>query len=225
MEDPQRIAEHVTELVATHIPHHFGITPQDIQVLCPARRHAAGTLDPNIRLQARLNPPAPGKPEHHHEGQTFRLGDRVLQIRNQPHRGTHGVFNGATGTVTAIDTDSQHLTVTLRDGETVPYPFTDLLHAYALTVHRSQGSEYPYAVIPMTASAGQRLLQRNLLYTAVTRARRGVMLIGQPDAVHRALANTRIRLRHTALEHRITRRALAMPRARHRPLAGQLTGD
>ncbi|MGX8910221.1 SF1B family DNA helicase RecD2 [Streptomyces netropsis] len=224
---PESIAEHVVELVATLIPQHFDTAPEDIQVLCPARRHAAGSLDLNTRLQARLNPPSPGKPEHHHEGQTFRLGDRVLQIRNQPHRGTSGVFNGATGSITAIDTENQHLTVTHHDGEPVSYPFTDLdeiLHAYALTVHRSQGSEYPYVVIPITTSAGQ-LLQRNLLYTAVTRARRGVMLIGQPTAVHRALTNTRTRHRLTALEHRIARQTATTCHPPRSGPAGQLTWD
>ncbi|GAA0439701.1 ATP-dependent DNA helicase [Streptomyces luteireticuli] len=229
MNDPETIAAHVVDLVATRIPRHFGTTPENIQVLCPSRRHTAGTLDLNHRLQARLNPPAPDKPEHHHEGRTFRPGDRVLQIRNQPHRGTNGVFNGATGTITTIDTDNHHLTVTHHNGEAVPYPFTDLdelMHAYALTVHRSQGSEYPYVVIPMTTSAGQQLLQRNLLYTAVTRARHGVVLIGQPDAVHRALANTNIRHRHTALEHRITHQAIvAVPRRRTASSTGQLAWD
>ncbi|MCF3105977.1 AAA family ATPase [Streptomyces roseoverticillatus] len=224
---PGDIADHVVELVATHIPRHFATTAEDIQVLCPARRHAAGTLDLNIRLQQRLNPPAPEKPEHRHEGHIFRLGDRVLQIRNRPDRGSNGVFNGATGTITAIDPDNHHLTVTLHDGEEVLCPYTDLddlLHAYALTVHRSQGSEYPYVVIPLTASASQ-LLQRNLLYTAVTRARRGVMLIGQPDAVHRALANTHTKRRHTALDHRIVRQAAITPCARSAGLSGQLAWD
>ncbi|MFH8789097.1 SF1B family DNA helicase RecD2 [Streptomyces roseoverticillatus] len=218
------ITDHVVELVASHIPHHFATTSEDVQVLCPSRRHAAGTLDLNIRLQQRLNPPALGKPEHRHEGHVFRLGDRVLQIRNRPDRGANGVFNGVTGTITDLDPDNHHLTVTLHDGEPVLYPFTDLddlLHAYALTVHRSQGSEYPYVVIPLTTSATQ-LLQRNLLYTAVTRARRGVILIGQPDALHRALANTHTSRRHTALDHRITSQAVTVPHRRDAGSSGQL---
>ncbi|QLH19320.1 ATP-dependent RecD-like DNA helicase [Streptomyces sp. Rer75] len=225
LENPETIAEHVVELVANQIPHHFNTALEDIQVLCPARRHATGTLALNARLQARLNPPAPDKPQHHHEGHIFRLGDRVLQIRNQPHRGTNGVYNGSTGTITAIDIDTHQLTVTLTDGEPVPYHFTDLdelLHAYALTVHRSQGSEYPYVVIPMTTSAGQ-LLQRNLLYTAITRARQGVMLISQPSAVHQALTNTHTRRRFTALEHRIHHQTTATPpRSRSNHPLGQL---
>ncbi|MFD5752481.1 ATP-dependent RecD-like DNA helicase [Streptomyces sp. NPDC127033] len=224
LDDPQTIAEHTVQLVATHIPRHFDAAPEDIQVLCPARRHATGTLALNARLQTALNPPSPTKPQHHHGGHIYRLGDRVLQIRNQPHRGRNGIFNGSTGTITAIETETQHLTVTLHDGENVPYPFTDLdelLHAYALTVHRSQGSEYPYVVIPLTASAGQ-LLQRNLLYTAVTRARRGVILIGQPHAVQRALANTHTQRRFTALGHRIIRRTAATSVSRRTSPAGQL---
>ncbi|MFD8381751.1 ATP-dependent RecD-like DNA helicase [Streptomyces sp. NPDC059679] len=227
LEDPEAIVEHVVDLVTTHIPQHFDAAPEDIQVLCPARRHATGALALNTRLQARLNPPSPDRPQHHHEGVVFRLGDRVLQIRNQPHRGRTGVFNGSTGTITAIDTETRELTVTLNDGETVPYAFSDLdelLHAYALTVHRSQGSEYPYVVIPVTTSAGP-LLQRNLLYTAVTRARRGVVLLGQPTAVHRALANTQTRSRFTALEHRILQGATASSRTRGLSLNGQLAWE
>lgn len=227
LEDPQAIVEHVVDLVTTHIPQHFDAAPEDIQVLCPARRHATGTVALNARLQARLNPPSPDRPQHHHEGIVFRVGDRVLQIRNQPHRGRTGVFNGSTGTITAIDTETRELTVTLTDGETVPYAFSDLdelLHAYALTVHRSQGSEYPYVVIPVTTSAGP-LLQRNLLYKAVTRARRGVVLLGQPTAVYRAMANTQTRRRFTALEHRILREATATSRARRLSLSGQLAWE
>ncbi|KAK1184396.1 ATP-dependent RecD-like DNA helicase [Streptomyces sp. NBS 14/10] len=225
LEDPEAIVEHVVDLVATLIPQHFDAAPEDIQVLCPARRHAAGVLALNARLQARLNPPSPDRPQHHHEGVVFRVGDRVLQIRNQPHRGRTGVFNGSTGTITAIDTETRELAVTLSDGETVPYAFSDLdelLHAYALTVHRSQGSEYPYVVIPVTTSAGP-LLQRNLLYTAVTRARRGAVLLGQPTAVYRAMANTHGRRRFTALEHRILRRVAVMPRSLGLDRAGQLS--
>ncbi|MEV7427721.1 ATP-dependent RecD-like DNA helicase [Streptomyces sp. NPDC091212] len=224
LDDPQTIAEHTVQLVATHIPRHFDAAPEDIQVLCPARRHATGTLALNARLQAALNPPSPTKPQHHHGGHIYRLGDRVLQIRNQPHRGRSGVFNGSTGTITAIDPEAHHLTVTLLDGESVAYLFADLdelLHAYALTVHRSQGSEYPYVVIPLTASAGQ-LLQRNLLYTAVTRARRGVILIGQPHAVRKALANTHTQRRFTALGHRILRHTTPTPGPRRASLARQL---
>ncbi|WP_376773023.1 ATP-binding domain-containing protein [Streptomyces himalayensis] len=109
--------------------------------------------------------------------------------------------------MTAVHLEVHQLTVTFHDGEAATYPFTDLdelVHAYALTVHRSQGSEYPYVIVPMISAAGTMLLQRNLLYTAVTRAREGVMLIGQSGAVERAVANNRTRRRNAALNHRVT---------------------
>lgn len=105
------------------------------------------------------------------------------------------------------------------------YPFTDLdelVHAYALTVHRSQGSEYPYVVVPMVSAAGTMLLQRNLLYTAVTRARHGVMLIGQTEAVERAVSNNRTQRRNTALPHRIAHPVSAAAPPQGRAPAGQL---
>lgn len=201
------LADAVVACVADRIPRAFGVTPADIQVLCPGKKNPAGMSDLNLRLQARLNPPAPDKPEHHADGRIYRLGDRVLHIRNTPHRGRDGIFNGATGTITAVTPDQHHLTVTYPDGEDVLYPYIDaadeLLHSWALTVHRSQGSEYPYVVIPITTAAGI-LLQRNLLYTAVTRAVRGVLLIGHTTAVTTALANTRVNHRNTALSTRIT---------------------
>ncbi|WP_436840806.1 ATP-binding domain-containing protein [Streptomyces virginiae] len=105
------------------------------------------------------------------------------------------------------------------------YSFTDLdelVHAYALTVHRSQGSEYPYVIVPMISAAGMMLLQRNLLYTAVTRARHGVMRIGQTEAVERAVANNLTQRRNTALPHRIAHPVAAVPTPRGRAAAGQL---
>ncbi|MEU6485960.1 ATP-dependent RecD-like DNA helicase [Streptomyces sp. NPDC046887] len=223
---PDDIAQRVVELVCDLFPVHFGARPEDIQVLCPGKKNVAGMSDLNLRLQERLNPPAPDKPQHYHDGTAFRLGDRVQQIRNNPHRGASGVFNGSGGTVTAVDAESHQLTVTFTDGETAAYPFTDLdelVHAYALTVHRSQGSEYPYVIVPMVSAAGMMLLQRNLLYTAITRARHGVMLIGQPEAVERAVANNQTRRRHTALPHRITHPGPAVPPPRRQAPAGQLT--
>jgi exodeoxyribonuclease V alpha subunit len=209
---PESTAEHVVELVCELIPKHLGARPEDIQVLCPGKKNIAGMTDLNLRLQQRLNPPSDDKPQHHHAGAAFRLGDRVQQIRNNPHRGESGVFNGSSGTISAVNTETHQLTVTFHDGETATYPFTDLdelVHAYALTVHRSQGSEYPYVIIPMVSAAGPMLLQRNLLYTAVTRARYGVMLIGQTTAVNDAIANNRTQRRNTALTHRITHDAAA----------------
>lgn len=217
---PESTAERVVELVCELMPKRFGTRPEDIQVLCPGKKNIAGMTDLNLRLQQRLNPPSDDKPQHHHGGAAFRLGDRVQQIRNNPHRGECGVFNGTSGTISAVDTDTHQLTVTFHDGEMATYPFTDLdelVHAYALTVHRSQGSEYPYIIIPMISAAGPMLLQRNLLYTAVTRARYGVMLIGQTTAVNDAIANNRTQRRNTALTHRITHDASARAPQAHHP--------
>ncbi|MFD7169226.1 SF1B family DNA helicase RecD2 [Streptomyces violascens] len=222
------IAQRVTDLVCETMPAHFNISPHDIQVLCPGKKNIAGMTDLNLRMQARLNPPADSKPEHYHGGTAFRLGDRIQQIRNNPHRGENGVFNGTTGTITAVETETHQLTVTFPDGDSAAYPFTDLdelVHAYALTVHRSQGSEYPYVIIPMINAAGMMLLQRNLLYTAVTRARHGVMLIGQSEAVERAIANNRTQRRNTALTHRITHTEGGLPAPRPQAPTGQLAWE
>ncbi|WP_329568443.1 SF1B family DNA helicase RecD2 [Streptomyces sp. NBC_01361] len=222
---PEDIAQYVVDRVTRALPEHFGVSPHDVQVLCPGKKHVAGMTDLNLRLQASLNPPAQDKPQHYREGTAYRLGDRVQQIRNNPHRGEVGIFNGTTGTITNIDTEAHHLTVTFTDGESAEYPFTDLdelVHAYALTVHRSQGSEYPYVVIPMVSAGGMMLLQRNLLYTAVTRARHGVLLVGQPEAVEHALANNRTQRRNTALTHRITHPAEGVPAPRPQSPEGQL---
>ncbi|MCC2275501.1 ATP-dependent RecD-like DNA helicase [Streptomyces sp. ET3-23] len=223
----EEIAQRVVDLVCALMPKHFGARPEEIQVLCPGKKHVAGMTDLNLRLQQRLNPPSDDKPQHYHGGAAFRLGDRVQQVRNNPHRGETGVFNGSSGTITAIDSETHQLTVTFHDGETATYPFTDLdelVHAYALTVHRSQGSEYPYVIVPMVSAAGSILLQRNLLYTAVTRARDGVMLIGQTEAVERAIANNRTQRRNTTLTHRITHTDAVLPAPRAQ-MSGQLTWE
>ncbi|MEU1601501.1 AAA family ATPase, partial [Streptomyces sp. NPDC005708] len=222
------IAHRVVDLVSDVMPKHLGVRPEDIQVLCPGKKNIAGMTDLNLRLQQRLNPPTDHKPQHFHDGCAFRLGDRVQQIRNNPHRGDAGVFNGSSGTITAVDPEAHQLTVTFQGGEAATYPFTDLdelVHAYALTVHRSQGSEYPYVIIPVINAAGTMLLQRNLLYTAVTRARDGVMLIGQSEAVERAVANNRTQRRNTALTHRITHTDAAVPAPRAQVPGGQLAWD
>jgi exodeoxyribonuclease V alpha subunit len=225
--DREKLAEHVVELVTDTIPSHYGVTAEDIQVLSPGRKHAAGVIDLNQRLQNALNPRDESKPEHYHDGSAYRLGDRVLQIRNNRDRGADGVFNGATGTITKVDTENHVLTVSFSDGETAEYPFTDLdelLHAYALTVHRSQGSEYPFVVITMT-SAAHFLLHRNLLYTAVTRARRGVVVLGQSEAIVRAVETVTTGRRRTLLTHRIEHGAVIVPgpRPSKKGAPGQLT--
>lgn len=224
--DREKLAQRALELVCDKIPEHYDVAPEDVQVLCPGRKHAAGVLDLNLRLQERLNPVDPDKPQHFHGSIAYRLGDRVLQIRNNRDRGTDGVFNGATGTITDVDLENHVLTVTFGDGEVADYPFADLdelLHSYALTVHRSQGSEYPFVVIPLTTAA-HFLLHRNLLYTAVTRAQRGVVLLGQSEAVVKAVETVTTNRRRTLLTHRIEHGSIIVPtpRTSRRGPAGQL---
>ncbi|MFE1519609.1 ATP-dependent RecD-like DNA helicase [[Kitasatospora] papulosa] len=227
--DRDQLAQRTVDLVTDKIPQHYGVAPHDVQVLCPGRKHAAGVIDLNLRLQERLNPAAPDRPQHFHNGVAFRLGDRVLQIRNNPRRGADGVFNGATGLITGLDLEGHALTVTFTDGDSADYPFVDLdelLHSYALTVHRSQGSEYPFVIIPLTTTA-HFLLHRNLLYTAVTRAQRGVVVLGQSDAVLRAVQTVTTVRRRTLLTHRIEQGTVIVPEARTARSAthGQLAWD
>lgn len=138
-------------------------------------------------------------------GRVFRVGDKVTQIRNNYEKGAAGVFNGTVGVVSALAPEEQTLTVRTDEDELVEYDFAELdelAHAYAMTIHRSQGSEYPAVVIPLTTSAWM-MLQRNLLYTAVTRARRLVVLVGSRRALAAAVRTVGAGRRHTALAHRL----------------------
>ncbi|MGW8452451.1 SF1B family DNA helicase RecD2 [Streptomyces niveus] len=227
--DREKLANRAVQLVTQTIPEHYNVTAEGIQVLSPSRRHAAGVIDLNQRLQNVLNPPAANKPEHHGNGVSYRLGDRVLQIRNNRDRGTDGVFNGATGTITKVDTEDHQLVVTFTDGDVAEYSFADLdeiLHSYALTVHRSQGSEYPFVVITLT-NAAHFLLHRNLLYTAVTRAQRGVVVLGQSEAVVRAVETLTTTRRRTLLTHRLEHGTVILPGPRRsgKDAHGQLTWE
>lgn len=200
--DPQRAADLVLDLVARRIPARFGLDPQsEIQVLCPMHRGPAGVAELNRRLQEELNPPAAGRAEVAHGPRTFRVGDRVMQVRNNYDK---RVFNGDLGRVEAIDLEEQTLTVSFDD-EPVTYEFLqldELVHAYAASVHKAQGSEFPAVVIPLLTQHYQ-MLQRNLLYTAVTRARRLVVLVGSPKALAMAVHNHRIARRNTRLAQRL----------------------
>jgi exodeoxyribonuclease V alpha subunit len=142
----------------------------------------AGVL--NERLQGALTPAREGAPERRFGGRVYRVGDKVMQLRNNYDKGTAGVFNGSVGQVTAISLEDQELRVLLDEDEEVAYGFDELdelTHAYAVSIHRSQGSEYPCVVVALTMSAWL-MLQRNLLYTAVTRAKQLVVLVGSRRA-------------------------------------------
>ena len=180
-EDTEQTAELVTDIVARRIPARFGLDPRrDVQVLCPMHRGPAGAGNLNMLLQEALTPFREGAPERRYGGRVFRVGDKVTQLRNNYDKGTAGVFNGTVGVVTAMSPEDHTLTVRTDEDEEVDYGFDELdelAHAYAVTIHRSQGSEYPAVVIPLTTSSWM-MLQRNLLYTGVTRARRLVVLAG-----------------------------------------------
>ncbi|MGA5216450.1 ATP-dependent RecD-like DNA helicase [Streptomyces cinereoruber] len=207
-EDAARVA---VEVASRRIPARFGLDPRrDVQVLAPMHRGPAGAGALNGLLQQAITPARPDLPEKRFGGRVFRVGDKVTQIRNNYDKGENGVFNGTVGVVTALDPVEQRLTVRTDEDEEVPYDFDELdelAHAYAVTIHRSQGSEYPAVVIPVTMSAWM-MLQRNLLYTAVTRARKLVVLVGSRRAIAQAVRTVSAGRRFTALAHRLTGPAL-----------------
>ncbi|MBB4929836.1 exodeoxyribonuclease V alpha subunit [Lipingzhangella halophila] len=205
-DEAERAAEITVDVVANRIPRKFGLDPRrDIQVLTPMHRSPAGAGNLNTLLQGALTPSREGLPERRFGGRVFRVGDKVTQIRNNYEKGANGVFNGTLGVITGIDHDDQQVSVRTDEDEDIPYDFAELdelVHAYAMTVHRSQGSEYPAVVIPVTTSAWM-MLQRNLLYTAITRAKRLVVLVGARKAIAQAVRNATAGRRHTALTHRL----------------------
>ncbi|MEU9057343.1 ATP-dependent RecD-like DNA helicase [Streptomyces sp. NPDC048430] len=194
------------DVAARRIPAKFGLNPRrDVQVLAPMHRGPAGAGHLNGLLQQAITPGRPDLPEKRFGGRVFRVGDKVTQIRNNYDKGENGVFNGTVGVVTALDADEQKLTVLTDEEEEIAYDFDELdelAHAYAMTIHRSQGSEYPAVVIPVTTSAWM-MLQRNLLYTAVTRAKKLVVLVGSRKAIGQAVRTVSAGRRCTALDFRL----------------------
>ncbi|MER7129265.1 SF1B family DNA helicase RecD2 [Streptosporangium saharense] len=187
LDDPERVADRVVHLATEAIPRKQGVGGDKVQVLCPMRKGATGTADLGRRLQERLNPAREGTAEHWSGPSVFRVGDRVMPIRNNYDK---GVFNGETATVTAVLPQDRVLELRTGDGEAVRYTFDELdelTHSYAISVHRSQGSEYPFVVAPVVAEAGGVMLRRGLLYTLVTRAKAWVVLVGQREALELAV--------------------------------------
>ena len=211
--DMQRAVDTIVDLCVRRLPQNMGIPADQIQVLSPTRKNEAGTAALNLRLQAALNPPSPEKQEHKRGKMLFRVGDRVMQIKNNYDImwkktegfgvGT-GVFNGDVGKVTEIDPGQETMTVVFDDRQ-VEYTF-DLLGqlelAYAMTVHKSQGSEYR-AVILSVSQANPYLLTRSILYTAVTRARELLILVGDPGVVQQMVENNRQSRRYSGLKLRL----------------------
>ena len=197
---PEEILETIEHLVGVRIPRGFGLDPRlDIQLLAPMRRGQIGIEQLNLRLQQLL---AADFPEIEITGNRFRLRDRVMQIRNNYDL---EVFNGDVGHVIGPSHDEESLVVEF-DGRSVAYPVPDidqLVLSYACSIHKSQGSEYPCVVVPLH-SQHHIMLQRNLLYTAVTRGRRLVIVVGEPRALRRAVRNDRQQIRFTRLTQRLS---------------------
>ena len=196
--DPAKVVALVEELCAARLPGHGGWDPlRDIQVLSPMYRGETGALNLNQRLQQRLN--AGGRP-YHHRGNELRVGDKVMQVKNNYDK---GVFNGDMGIVERLDADKQILWV--RFDYAVEYDQADLDEltlAYAISTHRSQGSEFPVVVLPLTTQH-YVMLQRNLLYTAITRAKKMVVIVGTDKALKLAIENDEVARRFTTLKERL----------------------
>jgi exodeoxyribonuclease V alpha subunit len=201
--DPEQTAELISELVVQRIPRRFGLDPlRDVQVLTPMHRGPVGTTALNARLQAALNPSGPALESR---GQTLRAGDKVMQRKNDYER---EVFNGDIGTIAGVDSVARELIVRF-DQRDVHYEDADLealTLAYATSIHKSQGSEYPAVVIPLLTSHFV-MLSRNLLYTAVTRAKKLCVLCADPRALRIALGEIRREERMTTLSRRLSEAA------------------
>jgi len=201
--EPEACAERVVELVAHRIPRRFGLDPRrDIQVLSPTHKGPAGVTNLNRLLQEALNPAAQGKAEKSFGSVVFRQGDRVIQQRNNYDL---DVYNGDVGVIAAVSHEEQQIAVQFEDGRAVAYDFAildELGLAYALSVHKSQGGEYPAIVLPLLMQH-RGLLQRNLLYTGVTRARQLAVLTGDKRALATAVADERTQERFTGLAQRL----------------------
>lgn len=209
------ISDLLLELVQTRLPAYFKEDPSaQIQLLSPTKKSALGVWELNRKLQQALNPPAFLKQEYKHQNRIFRVGDRVMQIKNNYELEWHktdesdsgtGVYNGDTGVLTQIRPLAEKMTVVFDDDRVAEYPFSlleELELAYAITVHKSQGSEYDAVVFPLFHTS-PRLLTRNLFYTAVTRAKRLVVLVGNEELIRQMVQNTQTETRYSGLSERL----------------------
>ncbi len=202
----EETAKLIVDIVARRVPAKFRLHPvRDVQVLAPMHRGPAGAGNLNALLQDALTPQRDGTPEKRYGDRIFRVGDKVTQLRNNYNKGKAGIFNGTVGTITGLSLEEQTVTVLTDEDEQLDYEFAELdelAHAYATTIHRSQGSEYPAVVIPLTTSSWM-MLQRNLLYTGITRAKQLIVLVGSRRALAQAVRTPGAGRRHTALTHRL----------------------
>jgi exodeoxyribonuclease V alpha subunit len=212
---PEAVTERIINMIRDRIPARFGLDPfRDVQVLSPMNKSELGANALNQRLQEVFNPPAPNARQVERFGRTFRVGDKVIQVQNDYQK---EVFNGDIGRVAAIDPVDQELTVEY-DGRAVVYDFNELdelSHAFACSIHKSQGSEYPAVVIPLHTQH-YVMLQRNLLYTGVTRGKKLVALVGSRKALSIAVQKQDTVFRYSMLRQRL--QASDAPDAPQRPL-------
>ena len=214
--NPSDVATTVTELYKSRLPKTYGLNPMsDIQILSPTKKGITGTVELNRMLQLSVNPPSQSKNEYKYGQTVFREGDKVMQTRNNydieytTENGEDGVgiYNGDMGTVDSIHTQERYMIITFDDGKIIEYPFTsveDLDLAYAITVHKSQGSEFSYVVIPLSTYMPM-LMTRNLFYTAITRAKTMVILVGSDRIVENMTKNNTYTKRFTGLLERVIR--------------------
>ena len=199
-EEPEVIAQTITELVQTRLPKHYGLAPADIQVLTPMQKSLIGAANLNTMLQAALNPRGTGIKRGNY---MFRPQDKVMQIRNNYEK---LVYNGDIGTVVKLETIDDDPVLTVRfDNRLVKYAafeLDELVLAYATTIHKSQGSEYPVVVMPVSMSHFI-MLQRNLIYTGITRAKKALVIVGTKKALAYAVRNLTVSLRNTRLKERL----------------------
>lgn len=217
-QDPNKIVNIILNLCKERLPSYYGVDPvKDIQVLTPMKKGEVGLNSLNRHLQEVLNPKSPHKKERQIGEEIFRVGDKVMQIKNNysieweviecglaVERG-EGVFNGDLGTIMDIDDESGTLKVLFDEGKEVEYTFDqldELKLSYAITIHKSQGSEFPIVVMPIY-SGPQMLLTRNLLYTAITRAKKLVVLVGEEKYLMMMIKNNRIDKRYSSLDYKI----------------------
>jgi len=222
--DEREIYYYIEQLITKNVPKEFDINQLDVQVLSPKRKGGLGTIMLNKELQNHLNPAAPSKREYVYGDNVYREGDKVMQIKNNYDieweilgkynlpidKGT-GIFNGDVGIIQSINTFTKSMMIIFDDDKTVEYPFESLDElelAYAITIHKAQGSEYPVIIVPLLEEGTggftkQMLFTRNLLYTGVTRAKYCVILIGSEQTVNYMINNDTVQRRYTSLAERI----------------------